>query len=228
LRRLADSQLEQTPDQGLGALQRKRFWADITGSQLTPEELFARLRVRFGELTPLHMDLHAEPGTPTVLNKGTTITMSLPVRGNVQVRVEQLTPNKATLVTLAGHPLCGAVRMLSEQRGDFIRFEVQVYDRPANIADWLAMRTVGDGLQAQTWESLVEAMIRESGGTALSGVQSHVEDLDEDQAERVEEWLKALISERKRAQHAAAAGSSRREQGKAATTGRAAGAEATI
>jgi hypothetical protein len=90
------------------------------------------------------------------------------------------------------------------------------------------MRTVGDGLQAQTWESLVEAMIRESGGAALSGVQSHVEDLDEDQAERVEEWLKALISERKRAQHAAAAGSPRREQGKAATTGRTAGAEATI
>ncbi len=228
LRSLADSQLEQTPDQGLGALQRKRFWADITGSHLTPEELFARLRVRFGELTPLHMDLHAEPGTPTVLNKGTTITMSLPVRGNVQVRVEQLTPNKATLVTLAGHPLCGAVRMLSEQRGDFIRFEVQVYDRPANIADWLAMRTVGDGLQAQTWESLVEAMIRESGGTALSGVQSHVEDLDEDQAGRVEDWLKALIAERKRGQHAAGAGAPRREQAKPASAGRAAGAEATI
>jgi len=67
LRKLADAQPEQTPEQGVGALKRKRFWADIAGSKLTPEELFARLRSRFGELTPLHMDLRAEPGTPTVL-----------------------------------------------------------------------------------------------------------------------------------------------------------------
>ena len=226
LRKLADSQPEQTPDQGLGALKRKRFWIDITGSQLTPEELFARLRVRFGELTPLHMDLNAEPGTPTVLNKGTTITMALPVRGNVQVRVEQLTPNKATLVTLAGHPLCGAVRLLSEQRGDFLRFEVQVYDRPSNLADWLVMRTVGDGLQAQTWESLVEAMVLESGGTAHGTLQSDEEDLDDEQAGRVEDWLKTLIADRKRAQHSAAP--PRREHGRQGTANRGGGAEATL
>ena len=226
LRRLSDAQPEQTPDQGVGALRRKRHWVDIAGSQLTPEELFARLRVRFGELTPLHMDLSAEPGTPSVLNKGTTITMSLPVRGNVQVRVEQLTPTKATLVTLAGHPLCGAVRLLAEERGELLRFEVQVYDRPANLADWLAMRTVGDGLQKQTWESLVEAMVQESGGRAVSPVQAEETDLDEAQAERVEDWLKALIAERKLAQNSAA--TAKREQGRSRPTGRAEGAEATL
>lgn len=227
LRKLADSLPEQTPDQGLGALKRKRFWVDITGSQLTPEELFARLRVRFGELTPLHMDLHAEPGTPTVLNQGTTITMALPVRGNVQVRVEQFTPNQATLVTLAGHPLCGAVRLLSEQRGDFLRFEVQVYDRPANLADWLAMRVVGDGLQAQTWESLVDAMVQESGGAAHGTVQSEEEDLGEDQAARVEDWVKAVIAERKLAEHPAP-GAPRKERGRSGTASRSAEAEATL
>lgn len=226
LRSLADVQPEQTPDQGVGALRRKRFWADISGSQLTAEELFARLRVRFGELTPLHMDLNAEPGTPSVLNKGTTITMSLPVRGNVQVRVEQLTPNKATLVTLAGHPLCGAVRLLSEQRGDLLRFEVQVIDRPANLADWVAMRTVGDGLQSQTWVSLVEAMVAESGGTKVGAVQSEETDLDEYQAERVEDWLKALIAERKLSQNSGSA--ARKGQGTSKASGWPEGAEATL
>ncbi len=214
LRRLADAQPEQTPDQGVGALKRKRFWVDIAGSQLTPEQLFARLRARFGELTPLHMDVSAEPGAPTVLNKGTTITMALPVRGNVQVRVEQLTPVQATLVTLSGHPLCGAVRFLCEQRGDLIRFEVQVYDRPANLADWLAMRVVGDQLQGQTWESVVQAMVAESGGTAVGAVRTAEEDLDEDQAERVEDWLKELIAERKRAQRSSAE-ASRKSKGRA-------------
>lgn len=200
LRKLADVQPEQTPDKGVGTLKRKRFWAEISGSRLSPEELFEQLRVRFSELTPMHMDVRAEPGAPTVINEGTTLTMALPVRGNVQVRCQELTDCKATLVTLAGHPLAGAVRLLTEQRGDFVRFEVQVYDRPANIADWLVMRTVGGGLQAQTWESLVDAMVKESGGVATAAVQNEETDLGEDEASRIDEWLKDLIMARKRAE----------------------------
>jgi uncharacterized protein YbjT (DUF2867 family) len=202
LRKLADAQPEQTPDQGVGALERRRFWVDIAGSRLIAEELFARYRVRFGELAPLAMNLHAEPGAPTTLSKGNTLTMSLPVRGNVQVRVEEITPNTATLVTLAGHPLCGAIRFLAQQRGDLLRFEVQVYDRPANLGDWLVMRTVGEGVQATSWESLVLAMVEESGGAAVSPVQHDAETLDEAKAERVESWVKELVVERKRAQQA--------------------------
>jgi hypothetical protein len=144
----------------------------------------------------------------------------------VQVRVEQLTPTKATLVTLAGHPLCGAVRFLSEQRGDVIRFEAQVYDRPANLADWLAMRVAGDQLQSQTWESVVQAMVKESGGTATTAVRSEEEDLDDDQSERVEDWLKDLIAERKREQRSS--GTPRKTSGKAGGTATKMESEATI
>ena len=200
LRKLADVQPEQTPDQGVGMLKRKRFWLDIAGSPLAPDELFARFRLRFAELTPL-LDLRAEPGSPAVLANGNTLTMALPVRGNVQVRVEQHTPCSATLVTLAGHPLAGAIRFLCERRGDLLRFEVQVYDRPANLVDWFAMRTFGDGMQANAWESLVQAMVAESGGAAVMEVQHEETYLDEHQAERVEEWVKTLVAERKRDEH---------------------------
>jgi hypothetical protein len=144
--------------------------------------------------------------------------MALPVRGNVQVRVEQVTPTKATLVTLAGHPLCGAIRFLAEQRSELLRFEVQVYDRPANIADWLVMRTVGEGLQSQTWESLAMAMVAESGGTPVGAVQHEEAMLDEDQAERVEDWVKDLVVERKRAQQPRPA-ATRRQAGAASEFG---------
>jgi nucleoside-diphosphate-sugar epimerase len=203
LRKLADSQPEQTPDKGVGALKRKRFWADIGGSVMTPEELFARFRLRFADITPL-LDLRAEPGTPAILSKGSTLTMALPVRGNVQVRVEQLEDTYATLVTLAGHPLAGAIRFLSEQRGDLLRFEVQVYDRPANLADWFAMRTVGEGLQASAWDGLIQAMVEEAGGMLVGAVQHEDTYLDEQQAERVEEWVKDIIVERKRGENAPA------------------------
>jgi NADH dehydrogenase len=198
LRKLADAQLEQTPGDGVGSLTRKRIWADISGSRLTPEQLFEKFRSDFDEATPGLLDAKVEPGTTCQLEQGATITMSLPLRGNVQVRVQELTSCKATLVTLAGHPLAGAVRFLSEQRGDVFRFEVQVYDRPANILDWLAMKTIGESMQGLTWTGLVERMISESGGACPDGVQSEEVDLDEEQAELIDSWVKDLVLERKR------------------------------
>ena len=203
LARLVDAQPEQLPHEGVGTLTRKRVWADIAGATLSPELLFERFRTRFAELTPGTMDVTAEPGSPTVPTEGATITMALPVRGNVQVRVEELGPRSMTLVTLAGHPLAGAVRFLAEQRGDDVRFEVQVYDRPSNAADWVVMRTLGQAVQLSTWQSLVARVVEESGGRAPDGVQTDVESLDEMQAERVEGWLRDLVLERKRGETAA-------------------------
>lgn len=199
LKKLADSQLERTPGDGVGSLKRKRIWADISGSRHSPEQLFEIFRKDFDEATPGLMDAKTEPGTACHLEEGVTITMSLPFRGNVQVRVQEVTPTKATLVTLAGHPLAGAVRFLSEQRGDHVRFEAQVYNRPANIPDWIVMKTIGESLQGLAWEGLVERMIEESGGAAPSGVQHDEQTLDEDQAELIDAWVKDLIIERKRA-----------------------------
>ncbi len=198
LRYLADEQPENLPGEGVGDLRRKLFWANIVSSRLSAEDLFERLRTKFGELTPWHMDLNAEPGTPTTLEEGGTLTMSLPLRGNIQVRVLELTTRSAVLGTIRGHPLAGAIRFLAEQRGDGLRFEVQIYDRPSNAVDWLAMRTVGDTLQSQTWRALVEAMITESGGTAPGGVQVDEESLPQDQAERVDEWVRDLVMARRR------------------------------
>ncbi|HJP61172.1 MAG TPA: NAD-dependent epimerase/dehydratase family protein, partial [Gemmatimonadaceae bacterium] len=204
LRKLADSLPEQTPDKGVGAFKRRRYWIDIAGSPLSAGELFARFRERFSEIVPGTMDLNAEPDTPKILEKGSTITMALPVRGNIQVRVEELTNNEAVLVTVAGHPMAGAVRFLCEQMGDALRFQVQLYDRPANIADWFLMRTIGETVQAQSWETMLESLIAESGGKCASGIQHEEELLDADKTERVEEWLRDLIVARKREHYAAA------------------------
>ena len=200
LKKLADAQPEQLPEEGIGALKRKRIWADISASRLTPEELFERFRRDFNEATPGIVDAEVEPGTDCELTPGATITMSLPVRGNVQVRVQEVTPVKATLVTVEGHPLAGAVRFLSEQRGDQVRFEVQVYDRPANIADWFAMKTVGEAMQTRTWDSVVQRMIDESGGVAAQGIEHHEENLDDHQSDLIEEWLRELVMERMRSE----------------------------
>lgn len=198
LKKLAGAQPEQLPDEGVGTLKRKNLWTDISGSKLTPEELFERFRRDFNKATPGIVDAEVEPGPRCDLEEGATITMSLPLRGNVQVRVEELTPHKATLVTIKGHPLAGAVRFLSEARGESVRFEVQVFDRPASIVDWLAMKTIGESIQTRTWKSLIENMVEEAGGVAPKGIEEDEADLDDHKAELIEDWLRELILERKR------------------------------
>jgi uncharacterized protein YbjT (DUF2867 family) len=201
LSRLADSQPELLPDEGVGALTRKRFWSDIEMSRLTPEALFRHFVSHFAECTPWHVDVGAEPGTPRVPELGAVLTLKLPLRGNVQIRIVELEERRMTVCTMAGHPLAGAVRFLSEQRGAEVRFEVQVYDRAANVADWLVMNPIGARLQNATWRETVERVLQESGGRAPDGVQQETARLDDDQAREVNEWLERLVVARRQVDH---------------------------
>lgn len=202
LRRLADSSPEQEPADGVGSLVRRHVWADIIGSRLGPEALFERFRALFGEITPWHVMVGAEPGTPVEPRLGATLTMRLPLRGNVQVRVVELEPLQLTLATLDGHPLAGLVRFRIERiSGEQLRFHVEVHDRPSNMVDWLVMSTVGGGIQVATWRSTVDRLVAESGGSAPDGVRDESETLRGEDARRVEQWARDLMAARKRALH---------------------------
>ena len=199
---LADAQAEQTPREGVGALKRKRYWADIQRSRLGPDQLMEYLRTHFGEMMPGFVGVAVEPGTPETLDLDETLTLSLPLRGHVQVRVAELEDRRLTLVTLEGHPLAGAVRFITSYEGEAVRFEISVYDRAANVVDMLLMRTLGDFMQNRTWESLAEAAIRASGGEAPAGVHHESDTLEGPDARSIEEWADALVARRKRAVNA--------------------------
>lgn len=201
LRQLAESQDELLPEQGVGPLRRKRYWADVTGSARGPEQLMTMVRQRFGELMASFIDMEPEPGLPAgdgELQQDATITLSLPLRGHIQVRVAEAGPRVLTLVTLEGHPLAGAVRFLSEARGEELRFEVQAFDRAAGMLDFLMMRALGERLQDAAWRSMVENVVRASGGSAPAGVQQESESLDEEQADHIEDWVRDLVMARRR------------------------------
>jgi uncharacterized protein YbjT (DUF2867 family) len=195
---VADAQEEQLPDEGVGALTRKRYWADIEGSRRDPDELLEYVRTHLADLTPSFIGVGAEPGTPSVLEDGATLTLSLPLRGHIQVRVAEASDRRITLLTLSGHPLAGAVRLLFEYHGADVRFEVQAYDRPANTVDFVAMRTIGDFVQNRAWAAVVQNVVRASGGEARDGVQSESRALSRDESRSVESWLDALVTKMKR------------------------------
>ena len=202
LRALCDLQPEQLPTDGVGTLKRKRFWADIDDCGCSPDTLFRRFTEHFNEVTPVFVDALAEPGASGVIADGETLTLALPMRGHVQVRVAGLDARRVTLLTLAGHPLAGAVRFLAEERGSAVRFQVEVYDRAANVIDLVAMRTLGDRMQGHTWSHVVEQMVELSGGVAPAGVQDDTESLDDAEAAAISRWLEELVLERKRRENA--------------------------
>jgi uncharacterized protein YbjT (DUF2867 family) len=186
LEMLTQVQDEQLPD--------KRFWVEITGAAMGPEQLMHHLRAHFGEL----MASFIETNGPAMLDEDAALTLTLPLRGQMQVRVAEVEPRVLTLVTLAGHPLSGAVRFLSEARGDDLRFEIQVFDRAATMLDFLVMRTVGERVQDDSWREMAENVVRAAGGAAPAGVRLETETLDADQAEHIEEWLRELANARRR------------------------------
>jgi NADH dehydrogenase len=196
---LADAQPEQRPGEGVGGMERKKFWADITGSPLSPEELMDQFRSRVTEVMPIDFD--AEPGTPQQVVEGATLTAALPMRGNIQIRVAENEPRTVTFATLRGHPLAGVVRFSADHHdAGALRFTVSVFARAATMVDWLAMSTVGGVAQNSTWRTVVERMVDISGGTAES-IDEEKGVCDETECAQVEAWIDAILTRQHRAEH---------------------------
>lgn len=196
LRKLADALPELLPSQGVGALKHKRYWADIHGCACTAGELFQRFCEKFGEILPIKVGV--EPGTPSIIAEGATLTLAMPVRGHIQVRVDEITDKSLTLLTLEGHPLAGAVRFSAEDHGDFVRAEMDVCDRAATRVDQVLMRAFGDLVQNANWKEVLRRVAAASGGTIKGGVRYEAEELGDEDAKKLEERLEELVIKRRR------------------------------
>jgi nucleoside-diphosphate-sugar epimerase len=194
---LADALPEQTPDQGVGKLQRRQFTTDIRGSALSATQLLQRFREQFSDVVPF--EAAAEPGAPTRIDQDATLTLQLPARGHVQVRVEQVTDHTFTLATLEGHPLAGVVRFQVDDRdGDAIRFAIDVIERPASRVDQISMALGGSAAQTRAWKQTARNVAELAGGTA-DDVEEESWRLDDDDAEPLEEWVRDVVQRRRRA-----------------------------
>jgi uncharacterized protein YbjT (DUF2867 family) len=197
---LADAQPEQTPDEGVGGMEAKRFWADIHGSRYDAEQLLTLFRERCTTLMPIEFD--AEPDTPNEVAEGVTLTASLPLRGNIQIRVVEVEPRAVTFATLRGHPLAGIVRFTTgDPAPGVVRFTVTVYARAASMVDWLALSTVGGAAQNSTWRTVVERMVEESGGTAPEEVEEERGVAHGEKEAAIDEWVNELVTHHRRVVH---------------------------
>jgi uncharacterized protein YbjT (DUF2867 family) len=196
---LADVQPEQTPDEGVGGMERKRFWTDVSNTTYNPDSLMDAFRRRVVELMPI--EFAAEPGTPQEVVEGATLTAALPLRGNIQIRVEEVTPRAVTFATLRGHPLAGVVRFTtSAPSPGVVQFRVSVFARAASMVDWLALSAGGAAAQNTTWRTVVERVAEMAGGES-EGVQEDADVVNGRDSEEIEAWIADLITKHKRVEH---------------------------
>lgn len=199
---LVDALPEQLPTEGVGALSARVYSTEIQRSARSAEELIEEVAEHLGELMPL--ELPAEPGSATSAERGATLTGDLPLRGHFQVRVEERTPRSFTFVTIEGHPLAGAVTFSAEPLSEGrLRFDIRVISRPADVFDWVAMRTIGGILQARNWRAVARRVVQLSGGTAPDGVRDRKIALSAEETERWERWAEEIVAARKRSEHEA-------------------------
>lgn len=197
LKRLADLLPEQSLTDGVGELERKRFYADIEGSRLDAAGLLEEFRARIMEVMPL--EFQAEPGAASVVEQGATLTAHIPLRGNIQVRVEELTAKRITFVTIEGHPLAGVVQFkTSSLKQGGVRFMIEIHTRYGSVLDRLSMALGGSLMQNMNWQEVVERVVEISGGTAPGGVESDSVTLDEEETRRAEEMVEGLVKRYKR------------------------------
>jgi nucleoside-diphosphate-sugar epimerase len=194
MRRLLEDLPEQEIEDGYGRPQHRHFSAHIINAKYSADELFRMFCADYDRFLPV--ERAEQQGNPRQIIEGETITLSLPLRGDISVRVEEAINNAVTLVTVDGHPLAGFVRFTWEPAPDGFVFEVNVYDRPATLIDTIGMALGGSIAQRATWTRAVENMIEMSGGVAPEGPQHRTTHMSEEEVAKVQTWLDELRASR--------------------------------
>jgi uncharacterized protein YbjT (DUF2867 family) len=198
LARLVNEQPEQLPSEGTGAMRRRRYWVDLYGARLDADGLFKYLKEHFREVLPMAVAVSARSGPASTAEPpiavGQTLTLEIPVRGQVQVRVAEAGDRRLSLLTVAGHPVAGAVRFLIEPLAGAVRFEIQVYARAASIFDELLLRAGGDWVQRASWISMAQNVAR-AAGVPDAEVLAADDQLDTKELDLVDRWASVLSAD---------------------------------
>jgi uncharacterized protein YbjT (DUF2867 family) len=196
LRRLVDEMPELEPDEGVGRLTHKRFWSDFPQEAVgSAETLMELCQQNIAEIMPI--DFCAEPGASQSVAPGCTFTAQLPIRGHIQIRIEECSPRSVIFMTVQGHPLAGMVHFSVEDRDRETRFQIEVHCRAGSVLDWVAEKTFAWYLQNQTWRGVLRRLAK-AAGVERTKIHSRSRTVSHREAVKIDSEARRVVQRRKR------------------------------
>lgn len=181
---------EQDLENGFGRAQHRVVRARVANPTLDASALYEHFVTHWQSFLAVETDV--EPATADQMRADAVLTLALPLRGHVSVRVIECADKAITLAALDGHPLAGFVRFTFMDTDDGVIFEVNVYDRPATFVDTVGMALGGASAQKNAWRETAQRVADASGGNLVNDIESEVHDLDDRDVERVQSWFDSL------------------------------------
>jgi uncharacterized protein (UPF0548 family) len=162
----------QTADDGVGPLFHRRYRTRIRESRMSAEELFAQVTADIDRVAPTEFasfqKVRGEDGRMAV---GDEYVVRMPGPWDGPVRVVEVMPTSFRLATLEGHLEAGQIRFWVEP-GDLILFSIESWARSADRLVHLLYDRVRMAKETQLhmWTSVLEGVVRLSGGRMTGGV----------------------------------------------------------
>ncbi|HKG17012.1 MAG TPA: DUF1990 family protein [Solirubrobacteraceae bacterium] len=168
----SDADDVQKPDDGVGPLFHRRYRTRIRESDISAPELFGQVSADIDRVAPTEFasfqKIRGDDGRMAV---GDEYVVRMPGPWDGPVRVVEVTPTSFRLVTLEGHLEAGQIRF-SVEPGELILFSIESW---ARSADWLVHLLydrvrMAKETQLHMWTSVLEGVVRLSGGRMTGGV----------------------------------------------------------
>jgi len=153
----------QTAPSGHGPLWHRDYWAEISGTSSTPEELLNLVRADFPAFSPPELAaFSSERSTPLEVNDEMKVVIK--GYGECTVRCVHLGANSFTLRTLDDHPEAGRISFGSYRENGNLVFRISSRARATDRLRHAGYKLVGQKMQTQTWLEFLKNVVEKSGG----------------------------------------------------------------
>jgi hypothetical protein len=171
----------QRPEDGCGALLRRRYRVDVADGELGAAQLMARVRDDPNAVVPGGLArFHKVHGGDGPLGVGDEFSVRMPGPWDGPVRVVEATPTSFRLATLDGHLEAGQIEWRAEDRPDGLRFEIESWSRPGDRFSDIAHHhlRMAKEVQLHMWTSVLERVVKLAQGRMRGGVDIHTVRVD--------------------------------------------------
>lgn len=176
----------QKASEGVGPLYHRIYRVPFCGAREAALGLMAKLQADLDHFSPQWIARFKKTrGSPGRLRVGDEFAVSLSAPWNAPVRVEEVTADSFTLVTLEGHLECGRIKFSVESAGERGLFSIESVARSKDsLVDFVYDKIpIARFAQGQMWERFCEAVVKECGGG-----EEKVEILTERKNEESGQW----------------------------------------